>query len=131
MLALDAELDPAAAARSANALRAISETAVAMRVWSWRVEAEQLGDLARALAREHDVVLVARCSSVRSGGLIAASRSDDHGRVVAAAAVVAVEHAGDERGMALREARDSASSFQCDAEPVGVQHEQRRPRGHG
>ena len=41
-----------------KALRAISETAVAMRVWSWASKPSRRGDLAGALAGGHDVVLV-------------------------------------------------------------------------
>ena len=83
-------------------MRAISETAVAMRVWSWRSKPSSSAMLARALARDDDVVLADAAATVKMRDLHRApSPGHDHRGVVAAAREIAVEHAGDEAGMAL------------------------------
>ena len=70
-----------------KALRAISETAVAIRVWSWRVEAQQAGDLARPLPGGHHVLLLADLQSEMSGSVMTGPpRAGDHDRHVVAAA---------------------------------------------
>ena len=94
------------------------------------VEAEQRRDLARALAREHDVALVANRHLEKSAASRALPQHDD-GRVVAAAAEVAIEDRRRSASDGAPRAPDSGRSVQSRDEPVGVQHEQPHRRATG
>ncbi len=84
-----------------NALRAISETAVVMRVWSCASKPTSSASRRVALAHQHDVRFRRDRDQqqARVHAAPAARPHRDHRGVVAAAAVVAQQHAGDQAGM--------------------------------
>src|SRR5258705_10711162 len=110
-----------------KALRAISDAAVAMRVWSWPSKPRRAA-ISRARWRTATTSCSCRTKSETRGRLMSGSSGsapDRHDRhVVAAPAPVAVEDARDQRGMAAGQAGVALDLPAADA-PVGVHDEER------
>ena len=89
-----------------------------MRVWSCASKPSSRGNLARALARGHHVVLgrAAHSQNARCHGQAAMLRIDDDADVVAAAVVVAVQHRRDHAGWRPA-APDNRRAYQCVPSP--------------
>src|SRR5690349_4296694 len=116
-----------------NALRAISETALAMRVWS-SMEKPKPAAIARALRRAATTSSSAS-SRMRSMGVVMPEMyslvclDDYHGGVVAASREIAVQHGGDHHGRLQMQA-GIRRQIPARADAVRMQDEQRvaRPR---